>query len=1606
SMGEVAAAYVAGALDLDEAARVICLRSRLLRRVSGKGAMAVVELSLEDAVLALQGYESRLSVAVSNGPRSSVLTGEPEALSDVVAGLEARGVFCRFVKVDVAAHSPQMDAMKPELEQALADLRPRAASVPIYSTVTGDVCAGEALDGAYWGRNLRQPVLFHAAVQRLAAMGHDTFIELSPHPILLPAIAKSDAPADEAQGNRQLTLASLRRGEPERVTMLSGLATLYAEGWPVKWEALHPSGGSCVRLPRYPWQRERFWLEDDATGEHDVAIGSLAASRATTASLLGQHLQSSLHSGTQFWEGRFSLRSLPYLADHKVDGVALLPAAAHLEMALSAAAQVFGPGQHTLERVRVLEALVLPEGAAQSVQVAVSPALVGGDAGAPTSSFAVAARPADASPDTRWTQHASGVMRPAAVQGAQREALATIHARCDGPNSGSVHYDSMAARGLQYGPHFRVVQEIWHGEGEAIARLSLPEEQATLPLGSAGRVALLDACLQVLEAVFCAGSGPEAQTTAYLPVALDRLTTFAPLESGVQLWAHAVRAGQSYQMGDTVSGDIYLVTDEGQVVVEAKGLRMQPLRRAREVSGEALFHEIEWHQLPRPSQTDRSEGSGSWLVFADAAGSGERLASLLEGRGERVVCAIAGDAYDVAGSQRCSLNPEEPEHFRRLLEDFPAPADAPWRGVVHLWSLDAPKSADATVESLSEAAPWGCLSALYLVQALAQAGWPRLPRLWLVTAGAQAVGPAAPVAVAQTALWGLGRVVGHEHPELRCTLVDLLSDQPMQSLPALVEELWSADEEQQVALRGDARYVARLARLDSGASAAAPAAERPEGEARASAPLFPRRPLPQGAFRIASVLPGTLEGLAPQLLQRRQPGPGEVEIAVKATGLNFLNVLSALGACPGYPQGLGPLGLECAGTVAALGDGVDDLRVGDEVLAIAFDSLATHALADRNLVALKPANLSVEQAASLPVVFVTAYYALHHLARLERGERVLVHAAAGGVGLAAVQLARLFGWEVLATAGSAEKRAYLAKLGIQQAMDSRSLAFASEVLERTDGRGVDAVLNSLAGEAIARGLECLAPYGRFLELGKRDIYQDSPLALSPFRKNLSYFAIDLDRMCRERPVFVGSLLREVVDLFARGELQPLPVSVFPAAAAADAFHQMAQARHIGKIVINLESAAAASGEASQPGAIDGEGAYLITGGLGGLGLTLAKWLAGAGVRHLALVGRTPRTALPTAVEEALARLEADGVRVQVLQADVASTDDAARILAAVEQIAPLRGIFHAAGALDDGILLQQSRQRFQNVMRAKVDGSWNLHRLTVGKPLDLFVLFSSVASLLGTPGQGNYAAANAFLDGLAHLRRSLVLPALSINWGPWSQVGLASQRERGGRQAVPGLASITPEQGVQALRQLLSQPQTQVGVMPFDFVRWAEAHPADMSAPFFARLAAQSERAGAGAGSQKMAGQAPAIGLREALLALEPGRRRRAHLESYLREQAAQVLRLAVSRVDPRKPLRSLGMDSLMTLEFRNRVEAGSGLSLSATLVWNYPTVDDMVPYLAGAMGIPLEAARAESGGTTPASAGQPDSQVASDVDGLSPEALQSLLVAELDSVDQMLREG
>jgi acyl transferase domain-containing protein/NADPH:quinone reductase-like Zn-dependent oxidoreductase len=1314
--------------------------------------------------------------------------------------------------------------MHEAFERVAGELTYAPPRVELISSLSGQGVRAEELSHAsYWRRQIRQPEHFAPAVESLRR--YRVFVEAGPGATLAKLGQQSLQAGNE--GEQRLWVPSLQPGRGEWQQMLESLGELYVWGAEVSWEGFDgPYRRRKVALPTYPFGRQRYWIETKPK-----------PSPSAVHELLGRSLDVAGAPPTRVWESRVGFANRPYLADHRALGSAIFPLTGYLEMALAAAGS-----RAALADIVLREPLVFQAEEDQTVQV-----IHRGD------SIEIFSRH-----EAGWKQHFTAQVAEAPVpNGDPPIPSAHPHDLCVAMQRMAdveILYALMRRRGMDFGPAFHTIRELWTAPAEVVARTS-PQ-----PAGNNGgefiHPAILDGCFQTIAAGL-----PEGNDDLYLPARLERFQLHRG--STAELWVHAVR--RPALAPNTITFDIRIFDADGPVA-DARGMEFVRVAACRTIP----MFEVRWEAQPcgpAPASTP-----GDWLILADQTGFGASLAARLSEQGAR--CVMLSDP----GRLKAALAAKD------------------WAGIVHLWSLNASSAGAMNAEALEAAQRVVCGGTLDLVQALAAATYKRPPRLWLVTRGSQAVSAAQEkIEVAQALLWGMANAITEEHPEWRCVRVDLDPIDFAADARLLCAEI-AAGTDDQVAFRAGERLVSRLAFRE-----AKPQLEHPK--------------------RLAIASRGVLENLQVQPAARHTVPPGCVEIAVDAAGLNFRDVLNVLGMFTG------PLGSECAGRISALGDEalgdeLEQFAEGDEVIAFASGCHDGYVIADARLVARKPVNLTAAQAAALPTAFLTARYTLEHLAKIRRGDRILIHAAAGGVGLAAVQIAQRAGAEIFATAGSDRKRAFLRELGVRHVMDSRSRSFTGEVLEKTAGAGVDIVLNSLAGDFIAASFSALAPHGRFIEIGKRDVWTAEQV--DQLGKGIEYHIADLGQAAAADPEAVGHLLRDCVKTVEAGELRPLPAAMFGFDEAVAAYRHMAQAQHIGKIVLCQSRCAAA---------ILAGGTYLVTGGFGGIGSQLLRWLVQRGARNVVLVGRhDPSAASRQAIEWATDQ----GARVEVRLADVANAHELAALLSEIaSSMPPLRGILHAAGAIDDGVLTEQNWDRFARVLAPKVAGSWLLHELTAAMPLDFFVMFSSIAAILGAPGQANYAAANAFQDALAHKRRSSGLPAMSINWGAWAE-GMAIRDGLEERRRKLGVDAMSAGEALRMLDYILLDKPAQVGV---GLIRWenvAGRYVDDQAPPQLAGITEEP---------QTKRGGAPLLDR----LAGAPDSRRRVILREHVHTLALRVLGFPPGRrIDFEQPLNELGLDSLMVLEFRNLLAAEVGQNLPSTLLFNYPALEAVCAHIEG----------------------------------------------------------
>ena len=1490
SIGEYAAACMAGVFSLEDALHLVIERGRLMQSLPlNDGTMAAIFASESEVLSAISDFEDSISIAGINGPENVVISGDAEAINTLCKQFEARGINTKTLEVSHAFHSAKMNPILDAFENAASEITLSEPTLPMISNVTGRfVKPGEVTSPLYWANHIRQPVQFQAGMQALHETGIQTFLEIGPQPILT-GMGRACLP------DTQITWAhSLRREQPSYPTLLANTGQLYTQGAQIAWESITPLRTRRA-LPTYPFQHKKFMLGGDMS-DLPTMLSQFLPTSSQDHPLIGRPLSSPLLPGPVF-EARLGQTNTPILGEHRIYDVPILPFTGYLEMVVAAARKALGEKPYEIERVTVKQAMAFARDVVRTIQVSLTPQQED------RYSFTIFSQASNA--EDTWIEHIVGSLKP--LKEAPPPPRLTLEQEADEiePFDIDGFYEKKEEHGVGLSGYFRNVERV-NGTAEStiFGQVKLPRNVDPSVEKYSLHPALLDGCIQVM--CLSIPSNPDTLEKVYLPTGVGRYRLYQYGCTSVWAVSNATSADGNWEH---VTGSVLIYNEEGHLVAEVMDVEFQrvgesAVRRLAYPPLNDWMYEETWK--PEPPKPELAPPEGKWLLFADHGGFATALVDTLSQSGATCIVAYASDATKRVDDTTWHVDPTHVEELHQMLKDEANASGTSFEGIVYLWPLDVPEPTKESILRDQQHAMGGLLHAL-------QASIEEVRRIVIVTreGGTYPDPSLRKQSLSQVPSWGLRRSFATDHSEVRSLAVDLPAAlTPAEAATILSEEI-GRNSESEVTYRDGKRYVSRLKKL-------------PKSSKWSWSDGTP--------YTLQAIQRGDLDQLSLFPYERRSPGPGEVEIRVSASGLNFRDVLNALGMYPGDP---GPLGAECSGRIVAIGEGVTNVSVGDEVIALASGAFSSYVTVPAAFVARNPSRISLAEGATLPITFLTAYYGFHHIANLQPGQRVLIHSAAGGVGTAAIQLALRAGAEVFGTAGSPEKRDRVRAMGVEHVMDSRSVEFEEEVTRLTGGEGVDLVLNALTGPFIPAGLRILKKGGYFLELGKREIWTKEQV--DAINEGVNYVPYDLGDVMRDAPMAILEMMQALVQAIEDQDLSPLPVTAFSIHEAQEAFRFMAQARHIGKVVVYHPTDASANAPLYYPDAT-----YLITGGLGGLGLRLAERLVEQGAGNLVLIGRSAPSETAQATIEAL-RDQDIGVR-------VASVDvsDAAAVQHLIDDIQatmpPLRGVFHAAGIVRPAAFLLQNWTRYEQVLTPKVAGGWNLHEATRGVSLDHFVLFSSIAAILGSSGQSAYVGANLFLDRLAAYRRTQGLPALSINWGPWDEVGMISKidERKQTQMANTGLDLIPVERGFDAQEQLLREARLGIGpasaaVGPFT---WSKVIIPGLRKHMLNDVITTSDSDHRAAPS-KDHGQQVIQQIENA----KPEDRRQLIVKD-LQQRIARVARLEAEEVPVNASLMTIGLESLMAVEFKSQVEVIYNIDLSVAMLLRGASLEDIADHI------------------------------------------------------------
>jgi len=1507
SIGEAAASYVANGLSLSGAAKFLSKRGVIRDQLGAHGAMAAIGLHHDDVVPLLPDH-GKLGIAAINGPGSTTISGDYDALHDFVDEFQMMrpDTFIRALTVDTAWHSYHLDAGEDWFRKEMARIDWSVPTIPWISTVTAK--PETRFDTDYGWLNLRRPVNFKGAIETAVGMGATTFVELGPA-ATLAGPTKSTA---LELGAGVSVLNSINRKESDFDVMARTAAELFVQGCALDWAAISGMPSRSVDLPGYAWQLEEFWQDS----EESRAI----LYRPVKHPFLGQEAKG---NGT-VWHSEINLKAYAYLKDHRMQADVIFPAAGYLDTIFAMGRQVFGADKVLeIEDAVIHEALFVNPDDVVMLSVVYEP-----DRG----KVGFYSRLRDGDDD--WVLRCEARIRTtdAAVRGTPRPFDAARKGLT--PVDVGYAYDvDTSSNYVNYGEAFQTIEDLWMTPSKTMARIALRDAAASGKERYHAHPTMLDGCLQILEPRMTlkrVRRGRRPDDPVVLPIGVGRIRVFADFPDEIFVEADQIKETEK---GESTAG-LTVRDADGNVLMTIENVRVRIIdQKMTEAEGEEVpAHFVRQDIVELREDPDANPILGTWMLLEGGSAHDDALAK-----------ALADVGAEVRRVPRADLGDDPREGLTDVAAD--AIEDGALAGIVVAWPLAMPRITESTPTPEMFAPIDACaqdMIALGDLMDYARTGENGLPEIVILTSGAypRADGETSAAILSQMPMAAVARGLATETPEYKVRVID--SDTAQLAAPAdLARRVLTPSTETEVILRDGAAFAPRL--------------HRAEVDDFNPKLLTVSDDDTSTNFHATMQSPGVIDNVGLFEIPLEPMGPGQVRVRIGAVGLNFRDIMAVTGLLPAEAE-VEPawqnLGLEFGGVVEAVGDEVSGFKPGDRVMGMGKRCLQRFMTVDPIALTKLPDGVSLAEAATIPSAFATAHYALNRVGRMRKGEKVFIHVATGGVGTAAVQLAQAAGAEIFATAGSPAKRKLLRDLGVDHVMDSRSLKFADDVMKITSGGGVDLLLNSLPGDYITRGLDIMAPYGRFLEIGKRDVYEDSSFGLKALRRNVSLSVLDLAAMGSERPDLMAEMMQDLVEMLDAGKVSPLPVTAFPANQISDAIRYMSQAKHVGKVVVTLDDDAVhVRRDTNRPVALAKDGTYLVTGGTAGFTLSIAEWLSQAGAGHLVLASRSGR--MDDAGERLVEKLRARGTKVSVAALDITDSDAVDTFVG--ESLAsdmPLRGVVHGAAVIKDGFANQLTPEMITEVLSPKIRGAWNLHRAFAANDVkpDFLIGFSSISQVTGSAGQSNYIIANAFLDALAHYRQSNGLAGAAIDWGVIADAGFVARND--------ALASYLESVGMHGLRRhetgaamelAISREAPSFVYSRADWPQAVRANPALGPSPRMTSVLAADS-----GGTQEV---------RARLMQLEDDELVDA-ARDYIMDEITNVLKIDRSTIQVERPMSELGLDSLSSFELKIRIETALDYSLPVSKFLQAPSVKELSKMVASEIE-GIRRAEASEGGDT-----------------------------------------
>ncbi|MDP4180245.1 MAG: SDR family NAD(P)-dependent oxidoreductase [Bacillota bacterium] len=1276
-------------------------------------------------------------------------------------------------------------------------------------------------------------------------------------------------------GIKGISLQTLNRGEPEMITFYETLANFYTIGVNLDWDQF-TQGGKFIQLPRYPWQHEKYeWNETPLSIEDRLGLKGHAFCNKKTP------------SPNISFEVELNQYLFPFLKDHRVQNTVVFPGAGYVESGIALSNQEKPDSTMCcLENLKFHNMLMIDDKDIQNLNIYIDPK---------TRDYGVYSRIKNSS---SWLQHARGriLPEPLLTNRDNLPPISQLKLNCDEDLNVENFYKDLDRLGLQYYPYFRTVKKIYRGDKNILARIEVHESIEDIQ-NYFLHPTLLDGGIQTLAALF---------DKLVIPVKIGSVNFYS--SPGSNCWSY-LEITDTTQI--SITGNLYLIDENGRVFAELLDLECQRVPIDESWKNQILdswIYDIKWEETQMP---DHSTSGSYWLIFANESSKTRYIAESLTNSNQQFKLIDLGKDYSNVNSYEAISDITKDLNGKKVTH------------ILYLADLQATDDKSSVITDTINAS----MPIIYLVQAFSKILEEESLKIGIVTLNANLVtGNEVKYNLLAGSLLGMNRLINNEHMNILCKNIDMDEIADTFSGSLIINEMLSENSDDDIAYRSGARYVKRIDHTSIGKD------QKDQNNQIVSADITP--------VELIVGMTGNPDSLYYREMSRTMPTHGEMEIQVHGCSLYSQDAAEIMGRIPPRtvytPEMNQALGVECHGVVTNIGPDVAGYHIGDEVIAFVGNGcIKSFITVNQNDYIMAKPKLPSSNASINVIPFTAAVYILEYICHIEKGTKILVHNAASDIGQAIIQLAQKKEADIFATAINNDQIDYLKSIGVSHVLDLNSFEFINKILDITDQYGVDVIISNLSGEKRTQSLKLLAPYGNFIQFGKTDNSDEIKISNPILSKNITISTVDIDSLYKNKRIGNG-IWNKAHEYLSFGYLRPIPMKTFDAQDIGKALDTVVQPEHIGGVYLNIKDSKVILKSENKKELIKPDSTYLITGGTRGLGLEIAKWLVSNGADNLVLLSRSG--AERPEAKEAISSFEKSGVNVIVRAIDISDFNCVEKLITDISaSLPPIRGIFHGAMVLDDGFIVDMNKNRYEKVMLPKVAGAYNLHVTTLSHPLDFFISFSSIATLIGNTGQVNYVAANSFLESFSRYRKSMNLPATTVNLGVLSEVGVTSRNSDVlTLLEQSGISGMSVEQVLSSLEIIMEHKPIQVGLFKVDWKNWSQKNPGTAKSSRFNKLVSSNPE-------EEEIPEHLKIHLETMIDMDSEGRNN--YVENLLVKELAAVLRLSVEKINKKRPVMDQGIDSLMTVELKSRFSELFAAPLSTTLFFNYPTIEKLAEY-------------------------------------------------------------